>query len=176
LKTGSERLEDGGLLLRMRPRDVPPYFNGSGECRLLQGVMIVEPEFDFAVRRIETVIEGEHAPGTQTSVCQAFEYATIQGHRVPTRCNSWFEFPPQAVTGAGFGGKRTAQTRYAWEFDPELPADLFEPTRGGAEFLTSKPSPRFHWWYVTGGLSLGWFYVIGSRRVRRRLQRPRPAA
>lgn len=175
LYESAERLDDGGLLLllRMRPRDLPANTANSGPCRLVKGALIVEPRFDFAIRRIETTIEGELKPGTTISICQTFEYATIDGHRVPTRSHSWIELPPAAVTGLRLGGKRTAQTVYGWDFDPELPSDIFEPTRGGAEFFTSTPTPRFHWWYVTGGLSLGWFYVIASRRIRRRLQSPR---
>lgn len=167
------RLEDGGLLLRMRPRDLSANTATSGPCRLVQGTLIVDPDFDYAIRRIETTIEGEYKSGTLVSACQTFEYASIEGHRVPTRSLRWIELPPRAVTGLMVGGKRTAQTVYGWEFDPELPANLFEPTRGGAEYFTSSRPRRFHWWYVTGGLSLGWFYVIASRRIRSRLQRAR---
>jgi hypothetical protein len=61
--------------------------------------------------------------------------------------------------------------RYAWEFDPDVPASIFEPPTGRGVFFTSTPSTGFHWWYVTGGVALGWLYFAATNGLRRRFRR-----
>lgn len=174
LYESAERLDDGALLLRMRPRSVSG-FASSGPCELDRGILIVEPENEFAVRRIEADVVGQAPEGT-ISLCYILEYEKSDGLYLPTRCQTWVELPPKSLTGYPVGGKRTYELRYAWEIDPELPKDLFSPTRGGAEFLAPRRTTTFHWWYFTGALSLAWFYLIASDRVRQRWRRVKKPA
>ncbi|HEV7280824.1 MAG TPA: hypothetical protein VGN57_11530 [Pirellulaceae bacterium] len=167
-----ERLEDGTLAFRLKPRELPVFPNRT--YKLHEGLFIVDPTDDFAIRRFEMVNEENGTSGTRTSFCYLFEHDRIAGHDVPVRTSSWTDLPAHPIDDSAViipAGPRTAVARYAWEFNPVVPASLFEPPTGKGDFFTSTPSTQFHWWYVTGGLALGWIYFAATNGIRRRFLR-----
>jgi hypothetical protein len=172
-----ERLDDGSLALRLRPREIPDLSIPKWTFELFDGLLIVDPNDDFAIRRFEMVEADRSGNGSRTSFCYLFGYEEIAGHAVPVRCSSWTDIPRHTIDGVSIpGGPRSSVARYAWEFDPELPPSLFEPPSGKGSFFTAVPSTEIHWWYVTGGLSLGWLYFVATNGIRQRLQRKKSKA
>lgn len=161
----AERLEDGALLLHLKPRRILPdvYANPP---ELTRGVLIVDPAAEFAVRRIE--LDATNLGNAPTSTYrQILEYDRIDGHLVPVRRLIWTDLPSYSFRGQERAPySKPFVTEHRWEFDPDLPADLFSPTRSGGEYFSADRAHRFPWWYVSGTASLCWLAVVSIRRLR----------